>query len=125
MREIVRHTGAIFIAILYSIGLVFTSVNASSLNSANIDKSDVEKMDSHAVSILDLVGFTYEYETSTNNYNDGPSSQTNNLINTFSGLVKSSERNFLIEFTQYLRNSRNIRIRFRKMNLIFPFQYFW
>jgi hypothetical protein len=43
----------------------------------------------------------------------------------FSAFVKVTEALFFNEFSQYTFSWRNLLIKFRKADLIFPFNYFW
>lgn len=64
-------------------------------------------------------------ESSVNSFNTIPVPGFNPLFNKHGSIVRSIEKLFESEFTQYCNFSINLLIQHRKSDIIFPFHYFW
>jgi hypothetical protein len=64
-------------------------------------------------------------EPSTNNSYTGPVKGFKNPFNKLWATTKTSEHLTEPEFSQYTKSFRNVLIKHRKTDFIFPFHYFW
>lgn len=64
-------------------------------------------------------------ESSVNNYNNFPSLSFKNPFNGLWASAKATEQLYETAFSQYTNTSRNFLIQLRKVDIIFPFHYFW
>jgi hypothetical protein len=71
---------------------------------------------------------TSQYESSVDNCNNQPTLNIKNpfgFFNTLWAHAKTTEQLFESVITQYINIAKNLLIRYRKSDLIFPFHYFW
>jgi len=71
---------------------------------------------------------TSQYESSVDNCNNQPTLNIKNPFGFFNALwahAKTTEQLFESVITQYINIAKNLLIRYRKSDLIFPFHYFW
>lgn len=72
-----------------------------------------------------LLDDTVQYGSSLGFFEDLDSDNVESLANTYFDIPKSLESFLLNEFNLYSHNSRNLLIRCKKKNLIFPHHNFW
>ncbi len=62
---------------------------------------------------------------SLNNFNNERLPKSNNLISDFETISKLIKKRIEKKIYQFLFNSKNILIKYRKNDFIYPFHYFW
>lgn len=71
---------------------------------------------------------TAQYESSVDNCNNQPTLNIKNPFSVFNipgAHARVTEQLFESVITQYINIAKNLLIRYRKSDLIFPFHYFW
>ena len=108
----------------FTIGFgVKSFVYFDSQNTQNTRTSEQEKY--YTPSFTSLFCVSTQFEGSENTFNDFPTTSFNNLFNELWALAKRTDQFYKSAFTQYVHFSGNLLIRYRKTNIIFPFNCFW
>ncbi|AWV97288.1 hypothetical protein [Arcticibacterium luteifluviistationis] len=120
MKRIGKFLGVILFVTIYCFAI--GRVNTSSLYAA----SHSSQKGKHISSISeDLFSGSISFQRNLSSSQNIPNP---NLKDNFSGpwiLEKSHKAVFISKYTQYVSFAKNLLIRHRKADLIFPFQYFW
>lgn len=105
----------------FAISVVYSDyVNATF---TSISNSGTERYDAPVIS--NLFSYTSQYESSVKTFNNTPPFTFKNSLNGFWASVRTAQKLITTEFTQFNSVSRNFPIKLRKVDIIFPFQYFW
>ena len=123
MKKFIASFGIILIALTY--GFIVIIPHSNAINSTFTDKPDIVKETYCPTVLTNLFYNTSESESIVSSFNN---TQLNTFEDTFKKslvIAKITEQFFLNEFTQYISNSRNFLIKFRKNDIIFPSHYFW
>jgi hypothetical protein len=72
-----------------------------------------------------ILGIPQNQETTVNLFSEAKYSSSDFQYKPFTACLKYAEKTTASEFVQYVFQSRNFPIRFRKADFLFPFHYFW
>lgn len=123
MKKLYKIIGITTIAVLYcfTISMVFTI----SQNSGFTSKTIIEKDDKDLSVSIKQLSNAAQAESIGNDFSNIVPVTIKDSKNEFSGILKIRELFFANEFTQYIFTARNFLIKYGKVNIIFPFHYFW
>ena len=105
----------------YSLGVISNSLNITD----NYDTSKSDKEVCFSTISANLFSYTFQKESSVNNYNNISASNIKLSFNNPWTVIKTTKHLFNSAFIQYIHISRNFLIQYRKTVIIFPFNYFW
>jgi hypothetical protein len=118
-------TGIFLLAILYFFTTEMAAYSyAQPVSSIDCSSGQENEMFSPAVSISSFY-LAPKTESSVNLLNNTLPSVYNNISVSFPAFVQSAGHIFHAGFSQYSFYITNVRIRFRKASIIFPFHNFW
>jgi len=123
VKKFVTSYGIIFLVLIY--GFIVNIPHSNTINSTFIDNPDIAKETYNPIVLTNLFYNTSESESVVSSFNN---TQLNTFEDTFKKslvIAKITEQLFLNEFIQYTSNSRNLLIKFRKNDIIYPSHYFW
>lgn len=123
MNKVLRIFGISIIAALYCLATVNYYSNSS--NSYLTYLSNAEKGIFYSEVTSNLFCTTLPSERLENGASKTTEPSYKNIFNQFSAIVATAEKLFANQFIQYQACSISFLIRFRKSDIIFPFQYFW
>lgn len=113
----------VFLTAIYCFAIGVVTQSLAHANFKDKSASSQEKIISEISS--KLFYHTSQTESSLNSFNIFSFKNFKNPFIVFSPLVINTEELFCSEFSQYFSFSRNILIKYRKSDMIFPFHYFW
>ena len=123
MNQKVRIFSVIFLTAIYinAIGIVFKSNNCNDFN-YNQTSTNIKYIQDFSSVLISLNSQSINY---LNNFSN---ERLTNCANTFYGLwliLKLNEQIIETDNSLYINFSKNILIKYRKSDFIFPFHYFW
>lgn len=125
MKKILKTTALFNLILLYSFIISFNSSNNEPLHSSLSSSKQTESSSSCLFITKGLFSHSAQNESSVKVLAKLPCFLLKNTFTYYSDLTKTTEYLFSTRFLQYILNSRNILIRHRKANIIFPFHFFW
>ena len=122
MKRLIR-----FIPSLIAVALFCFAISAVPIHSVNnvYDKSDLDKESISAVGTVQFYGLAKQTESSVSSYKNSSFPSLKNWVGGSSGTVKSITYLLYIPLLQYTSYLRSFPISFGKVDIIFPFHYFW
>ncbi len=119
MKKVLKILGVTFFVVVYCFAVSSSLLNSSS---SFIKTSDA----GNTISIIsaNLTSPSSQSEGSVE-ISCPPIPNFKNPFNEFSAITQTTEHIIANEFNQYRFSSRNFLIRFQKVDIIFPFHYFW
>lgn len=94
-------------------------------NSGFLNKSTYEKGENDLTVSIKLFNKTSQAESVANPFSNLLPTTFKDSKSEFFTILKIRELFFANEFSQYIFSVRNFLIKFGKVNIIFPFHYFW
>lgn len=123
MKNLIRNLGIVSLTVLYCITISF--VFDISQNSGFSVKTTSEKVNKDLSVSIKQFSNTAEAESLVNPFSNSLPTTLKVTNNGFSAIVKIRELFLANEFSQYIFLARNFLIKYGKVNIIFPFHYFW
>mgnify|MGYP006179979229 CR=1 FL=1 len=123
MKNFIRNLGIVLFTVLYSV--VVSLVADISQNSDFSGKTFSEKHKKDLSVSIKQFSNTSESESLVNPFSNSIPTTLKDTNNGFFAIVKIRELFFANEFSQYIFSARNFLIKYGKVNIIFPFHYFW
>jgi hypothetical protein len=123
VKNLIRNLGIVLLTVLYcvAISLVFDI----SHNSGFSVKTTSEKANKDLSVSIKQFSNTAEAESLVNPFSNTLPTSLKDTNKGFSAIVKIRELFLANEFSQYIFSARNFIIKYGKVNIIFPFHYFW
>lgn len=119
----IRNLGIPLLTVLYCV--VISLVADISHNSGFSVKTTSEKVNKDLSVSIKQFSNTAEAESLLNPFSNALPTSLKDTNNGFSAIVKIRELFLANEFSQYIFSARNFIIKYGKVNIIFPFHYFW
>lgn len=123
VKKVFRILGITLLILLYCAAISLTGDTYQ--NSGFSNKSTIEKGSHHLTVSIKLFSNTSQAESLVNPFSNSLPATFKESKNEFSAILKIRELFFANEFSQYIFSARNFLIKYGKVNLIFPFHYFW
>ena len=123
MKNGIKKLSMVFLMAVYcfAIGAVTTSFDSSNIQNHSTSSQKTYISDFSTT----LFCHTAESEVSVTNFNNLPVPNFKNPFVGFWSVIKTREGFLEMVFTQYTAISRNVLVKYRKSDIIFPFHYFW
>lgn len=125
MKNVVKIPGLLFISILYCYSICITYNNSISSIAFGNEITRESKNFYFSIASNNILYHTSQSESWSNSYNNYTSAISKNPFNWFFTNKNETEHLLFTIISQFYHHSRNILIRCRNTNIIFPFQYFW
>ncbi|MHB1108533.1 MAG: hypothetical protein ACYCZ2_19420 [Lutibacter sp.] len=123
MKKLFRILGITLLTVLYCFAI--SLVGDTFQNSGFINKSTNEKGSDDITVSIKFFSNTSQAESLVNPFSNSLPTTFKESKNEFSAILKFRELFFANEFSQYIFSARNFLIKYGKVNIIFPFHYFW
>ena len=123
MKKLFRILGITLLILLYCAAISLTGDTYK--NSGFSNKSTNEKGSQDLTVSIKLFSNTSQAESLVNPLSNSLPTTFKESKNEFSAILKIRELFFANEFSQYIFSARNFLIKYGKVNIIFPFHYFW
>lgn len=123
VKKVFRILGITLLILLYCTAISLTGDTYQ--NSGFSNKSINEKGSQDLTVSIKLFSNTSQAESLANPFSNSLPTTFKESKNEFSAILKIRELFFANEFSQYIFSARNFLIKYGKVNLIFPFHYFW
>lgn len=123
MKDRIRLHFVVLLTMLYCFAI--GTINVSPAFPGFQDTGSASEIERISVWSSKLYCQTSPSESSINNNNNLPAKPHKTQFAGSWAILKVSNQLFETELTQYSELTRNVLIKFRKSDLIFPFQYFW
>ena len=119
----IRNLGIALLTVLYCVAI--SLVADISHNSGFSVKTTSEKANKDLSVSIKQFSNTAEAESLVNSFSNSLPATLKDTNNGFFAIVKIRELFLANEFSQYIFFARNFIVKFGKVNMIFPFHYFW
>ncbi|KUO68895.1 MAG: hypothetical protein APF83_02095 [Lutibacter sp. BRH_c52] len=123
MKKLFRILGITLLTVLYCFAI--SLVGDTFQNSGFTNKSTNEKGSNDVTVSIKFFSNTSQAESLANPFSNSLPTTFKESKNEFSAILKFRELFFANEFSQYIFSARNFLIKYGKVNIIFPFHYFW
>ncbi|MDP2069657.1 MAG: hypothetical protein Q8K04_11930 [Lutibacter sp.] len=123
MKKLFRILGITLLTVLYCFAI--SLVGDTFQNSGFTNKSTNEKGSDDVTVSIKFFSNTSQAESLVNPFSNSLPTTFKESKNEFSAILKFRELFFANEFSQYIFSARNFLIKYGKVNIIFPFHYFW
>lgn len=123
MKKLFRILGITLLTVLYCFAI--SLVGDTFQNSGFINKSTNEKGSDDITVSIKFFSNTSQAESLANPFSNSLPTTFKESKNEFSAILKFRELFFANEFSQYIFSARNFLIKYGKVDIIFPFHYFW
>lgn len=123
MKNKIKNTSIVLLIAIYCFALGIATESAIHYDFQNQPRAEQENF--FSTISTNLFCHTSQSENSIKNFNDFPSPRFTDSYNSLWAVNKTTEHFLEIVFLQYNFFSKNLLIRFRKNNIIFPFHCFW
>jgi hypothetical protein len=123
VKKLFRILGITLLTVLYCFAI--SLVGDTFQNSGFTNKSTNEKGSDDVTVSIKFFSNTSQAESLVNPFSNSLPTTFKESKNEFSAILKFRELFFANEFSQYIFSARNFLIKYGKVNIIFPFHYFW
>jgi len=123
VKKLFRILGITLLTVLYCFAI--SLVGDTFQNSGFTNKSTNEKGSNDVTVSIKFFSNTSQAESLANPFSNSLPTTFKESKNEFSAILKFRELFFANEFSQYIFSARNFLIKYGKVNIIFPFHYFW
>ncbi|HCE54449.1 MAG TPA: hypothetical protein DER05_05335 [Lutibacter sp.] len=123
MKKLFRILGITLLTVLYCFAI--SLVGDTFQNSGFTNKSTNEKGSNDVTVSIKFFSNTSQAESLANPFSNSLPTTFKESKNEFSAILKFRELFFANEFSQYIFSARNFLIKYGKVDIIFPFHYFW
>ncbi len=123
MKRLGRIFGISIITMLYCFAISIVNIKVDNLS---FDKlPSIEQLSCFSLFKTNLYCANSQTEESVNTSNENTVTLLKDRFNKFTVVIENKGRFIESSFAQYYSFSRNLLIRYRKCNFLFPFHYFW
>lgn len=123
MKNSIRIVGALLLTAIYCGAIAIVTTSFTSVDSQNATNPKQEKYS--ATVSNNLLYHNIQSESSINSLVNLSDPSLKDTFNIFVGITVQASKLSKATFAQYSNFSRNLLIRYRKTDLIFPAHYFW
>jgi len=123
VKKLFRILGITLLTVLYCFAI--SLVGDTFQNSGFTNKSTNEKGSNDVTVSIKFFSNTSQAESLANPFSNSLPTTFKESKNEFSAILKFRELFFANEFSQYIFSARNFLIKYGKVDIIFPFHYFW
>lgn len=125
MKKAFKIFALINVILLYGFAISINSSNPSNASVSFSTATNSQHESYHPDVTPGLFCHTIQEGNSFTGYSHVPSSCFKNSSNTFSACANAAEQLFSGKFSQYIFYSKNILIRLKQTDFIYPFHHFW
>lgn len=123
MKNSIRILSSLLLTAIYCCAIAIVTTAFTAVDSQNA--TDTQQQKYSATVSNNLLYHNIQSESSINSFVNLSDPSLKDTFNIIVGITVQTSKLVKATFSQYTNFSRNLRIRYRKTDLIFPSHYFW